>query len=500
MKRINKFFTVLAMSTVMLVGCDADLLDVQNQNQPDFLKVYAKGDDVANVAGGLYNTVFQALHRIAAGREGLKPMLAVAADNVTCSHGNFGMWHASSEPRDLAWDNAPSYSNEAYIRGTYNLLYSSIATANNVIKAIESGVKIGSNGADNDKVMAFARFVQGIAYSNLALMYDRAHVVDEVSSVDGVLETAIPYNEVAVKALEFLDKSIALSNGNFTIPASWMGTAANISSADFKKIVNTNAAILLSYMPRNKTELAAVDWNKVKAYADAGITSDFVIMMDGTTLWYDEAGDYLTYDGWGKTDMYVVHLMDSKQPNHWGNSANPGHVASTTADDQRLFSDFQYTPSNGFRAERGYFNFSNYRHKRYDDVYVSAIGPKPQIMKAENDMLRAEARVYLGDLTGAAEIINASTRKTRGQMKDVAAVKEDLVQAIHHERHVELYTVRCGIQFFEMRKLDLLQKGTFLHFPLPAKILQVFGVQPPFYTFGTVAKADGKGTSAGGWR
>ncbi|MCD8541040.1 MAG: RagB/SusD family nutrient uptake outer membrane protein [Leadbetterella sp.] len=357
MKRIKKYLSVIALSSVMLVGCDADLLDVPNQNQPDFLKVYAKGDDVANVASGLYNTIFKGLHHVATNREGLKPLLAVAADNVTCSHGNFGMWHASSEPRDLAWDNSPSYSNEAYIRGTYNHLYSAIATANNVIKAIESGVNIGPNGADNDKVMAFARFIQGVAYSHMALIYDRAHVVDEVSSVEGVLETAVPYNEVAAKALEFLDKSIALSNGNFTIPGSWMGVSGDISSADFKKIVNTNAAILLSYMPRNKTELAGVSWDKVKAYADAGITSDITIIMDGTTLWYDEAGDYLTYDGWGKTDMYVVHLMDPKQPNHWGNSANPGHVASTTADDQRLFSDFQYTPSNGSVRRGDDFNF-----------------------------------------------------------------------------------------------------------------------------------------------
>lgn len=496
MKRINKYFTVIALSSVMLTGCDPDLLDVKNQNQPDFLKVYAKGEDVANVAGGLYNTVFKGLNYATS----VKPMLAVAADNVTCSHGNFGMWHASSEPRDLAWDNSPSYSNESYTKATYDRMYSAIATANNVIKAINSGVDIGTNGVDNDKVMAFSRFVQGIAYSNLALIYDRAHVVDENSSVEGVLETAVPYNEVAAKALEFLDQAIALSNGNFTIPASWMGAPAEISSAEFKKIANTTAASLLSYLPRNKTELAAVDWGKVKAYADAGVTSDINVVMDGTTLWYEEAGDYLTYDGWGKTDMYVVHLMDSKQPNHWGNTANPNYPASTTAEDQRLFSDFQFTPSNGFQAARGYFNFSNYRFKRYDDIYVSAIGPKPQIMKVENDMLRAEARVYQNDLAGAAEIINASTRKTRGQMADVEVNREALIQAIHHERHVEMYTLRCGLQFFEMRKLDLLQKGTFLHFPLPAKILEVFGVTPPFYTFGTVAKADGKGTSNGGWR
>lgn len=496
MKRINKFFSVVALSSVMLVGCDADLLDVPNQNQPDFLKVYAKGEDVANVAGGLYNTVYKGLNYA----NGVKPMLAVVADNVTCSHGNFGMWHISSEPRDLAWDNSPSYSNEGQTKNTYDRMYSAIATANNVIKAINSGVKIGANGVDNDKVLAFARFVQGLGYSQLALIYDRAHVVDEASTVEGVLETALPYNEVGAKALEFFDKAIALSNGNFTIPASWMGAPAEISSADFKKILNTYAAALLSYMPRNKTELAAVNWGKVKAYADAGITADVNVVMDGTTLWYDEAGDYLVYDGWGKTDMYVVHMLDSKQPSHWGNTANPGYGASVTADDQRLFSDFQFTPSNGFRAERGYFNFSNYRHKRYDAIYVSAIGPKPQMMKAENDMLRAEARVYLGETAAARDIINAGTRITRGQMKPVTDNKDELIKAIHHERHVEMYTVRCGLQFFEMRKLDLLQKGSILHFPLPAKTLQIFGATPPFYTFGTVARADGKGTSNGGWR
>ena len=121
-------------------------------------------------------------------------------------------------------------------------------------------------------------------------------------------------------------------------------------------------------------------------------------------------------------------------------------------------------------------------------------------MKAENDMLRAEARVYLNDLAGAQGIINTSTRKTRGQMPDVAAVKDDLIKAIHHERHVEMYTTGAGLQFFEMRKLNLLQKGTPLHLPIPAKTLETLALPLPFYTFGTEAKADGINTSNGGWR
>lgn len=496
MKNIKKLLFSAALLSTMMVGCKKEELEVANENEPDFLKVYAKGEDVQNVAAGLFNTVFHGEHDFT----GVQMMLAVAADHVTCSWGNAGMRDMSWEPRNNGWNNSPSYSNSGVLKATYDKMYSAISTSNLVIKAINGGVKIGDNGVDNNRSLAVARFIQGISYGNLALLFDKAHVVDEATSVDGVLETALPYGDVAKAALAYLDKAIVLAGNSFTIPGSWFGAPADISSADFKKMCNTAAARILSYMPRNKTELAAVDWAKVKTYADAGITSDWKVVMDGTTKWYFEAGDYLTYPGWGRTDMYVVNLMDNTQPQHWDDVASfPHPPASTNPQDKRLLSDFEYLASNDFLAARGYYHFSNYRNSRYDAVYVAAIGEKPQVMKAENDLLRAEARAYTGDLAGAATIINNGTRVTRGQMAPVAANLADIVKAIHHERHVELYTTGMGVQFFEMRKLNLLQKGTPLHLPIPAKILELFK-QTTFYTFGYLANADGKGTSNGGWR
>lgn len=496
MKKINKHFSIIALSSLMMVSCDPDLLDVPNQNNPDFLKVYAKGEDVENVAGGIFNTLYHGQHN----PNGVKPMLSVAADNVTCSHGNFGMWHASSEPRDLAWDNSPSYSNAGQTKYSYDRMYGAIATANNVIKAIESGVQIGKDGQNNNRSLALAKFIQGIGYGYLAMVYDRAHVVDEKTTVEATLEAALPYNEVAVKAVEYLDQAATLANSSFTIPASWFGGPGPISNTEFKKMINSSAAQILSYTPRNKTELAAVNWSRVKSYADAGITEDWNVVFDATN-WFDQGSQYLTTGGWGKADMYVVNMMDPTQPKIWQDRADfPHPPASTNPVDQRLVTDFQYTPSNNFRPDRGYFNFSNYRHQRWDHLFVNHLGPKPFIMKAENDMLRAEARAYLGELAEAAAIINAGTRTTRGKMEPVKETLEDVLKGIHHERHVEMFVSGSGLQFFEMRKLDLLQKGTFLHFPIPAGTLETFNLTPPFYTFGTVAKADGKGTSNGGWK
>lgn len=499
MKKIYKYFCITLATAGLSVGCSEDILDVPNENNPDFVRVYATGTDVENVASGLYNAVFKGENSY----DGVQMMLATAADHITCSWGNAGMRDMSWEPRDFAWDNTPTYANAGQTKYSYDQWYSAIGTASNVLKALDNGVEIGVDGAGNARTAAFAKFVLGLAYTDLALVFDRAHVVDNEITLEPSIETASSYKEVAAAALGYFEEALDLANGDFSIPASWLATPTDLTSADFRKIINTSAARLLSYAPRNKTELAAVDWAKVQEYADNGITSDWIISMDGnlgSSRWYLEAGDYLTYPGWGRTDMYVVHMMEPSLPQHWDDSPSFPHPEEpATSLDARLKTDFEYLASNDFNPTRGYYHFSCYRNTRYDELYAEGVGEKPIMMLAENDMLRAEARAYNGDLVGAAAIINAGTRVTRGGLAPVAANLDDIIAAIHHERHVELYTTGCGIQFYEMRKLELLQEGTPLHLPLPGQTLQLFGITD-FYTFGKTANADGVNTSNGGWR
>ena len=206
MKKFKKIMAFAAFP-LLLVGCKKDLLNVPNENQPDFKKVYANGKDVENVASGLFNTIFNGEHSAS----GVEPMLAVAADNVSCSWGNFAMRDMSWEPRNNAWNNAPSYSNAGYTKYTFDQMYSSINTASNIIKAIDGGVDIGPDGADNDRTLAFARFAQGIGYGNLALVFDKAFVVDEKVTVEPKVESAVSYKDVAAAAVKYLDQAIALS-------------------------------------------------------------------------------------------------------------------------------------------------------------------------------------------------------------------------------------------------------------------------------------------------
>lgn len=493
----NKIILGVSFLLFFTIGCKKDLV-VKNLNEPDFNKVYSSGDDLENITSSLFNSWYNGNHSYSS----TYMAMATSADNASCSWGNQAMRDMSWEPRK-AWNNAPNYSYQGTTKYVFDKMYSVINTASNILKAVDGGVNVGDNGAKNNLVKAVCKFHQGVGYGTLALVFDRAFIVDEkVSLPDAKPETGSKYKDVAIAALKYLDEAIALTSNTFTIPKTWMGTASDVSNVEFRKIANSMAARIMANMPRNSAELAAVNWAKVKTYSDAGITSNFTIIMDGYNKWYAEAGDYVTFPGWGVVDMRVVNMMDPTMPAHWDDDPNfPAPPKSTNAAaDKRLTTDFKYVPSNWLRPERGYYHYSNYRYSRYDNVYDLGTGPIAEMLLAENDMLRAEARLYTNDLVGAALIINAGTRKTRGELPDVLPLADELKKAIHHERNVEMMVTGMGLQFYEMRKRNFLQKGTPLHFPLPAKTLETFGEKLPFYTFGGPGGADGINGSNTGWR
>ena len=113
-------------------------------------------------------------------------------------------------------------------------------------------------------------------------------------------------------------------------------------------------------------------------------------------------------------------------------------------------------------------------------------------------IFRAEAKLWAGDAAGAAAIINAGTRVTRGNLAPVAANAADVLAAIHYERIVEMPLAAAGISFFEMRSTNRLQAGTLLHFPVPGKALE--SIPADNYTYGGTDGTAGVDYSSGGWR
>jgi len=496
MKTFNIKYIIALFAIVVTLGSCEDL-NVENLNDPDFKTAFSNPDDVKAVSGGLFNSWFMALHSFADGDLTSSPAfwMLVTADAGTCSWGNFGMRDAGREPR-IEFNNKPNYSNAVITEDYYKNLYSVLSQANDVLKQTE--VEKMDLGADQPMVTSVAYLFQGLSLGYLGLVFDKNYIVTETTDLSSI-EPA-PYKEVIEEAVNSLDKCIKICEENdFTIPSSWLPGEA-YTSKEIANLANTFAARLLVYSARNKVDDNATDWQKVYDYAKKGVKKDFAPLADDVK-WFSYYQVYANYDGWGQIDMYIIHMMDPSMPATFpadGSFSSLPNSGEATSADARLLSDYQYMSSCPFRADRGTYFFSSYRYKRLDTYLTTWKEPVPEIRKDENNYLLAEAAAHINKLDEAAAALNTSARVTRGGLPAVPENKEAILAAVHYERMIELMISGFGIQYFQMRKSDLLQKGSILHFPIPGAQLEV--TQAPYYTFGATTGVAGVDYSNGGWK
>jgi hypothetical protein len=480
-----------------LSGCEG--LEVKNLNDPDFETTYSLNTTVESSAASLINRWFMAVHNY----NGLALSLLVAADAGTCSWGLTR--DAGMEPRMMYNNRAASsysYQNSSF----YMNLYSTLNDANDLLNILKES-KLDFTETEKARMTAVARFVQGLCLGYLGMVYDKGFVVTEDTDLTVHIEVS-PWKELIAEGVSSLDKAIDICNtSTFILPSEYLpGEPWN--SEELGRLASSFAARILVFSARSKSDDSQTDWAGVYEYATHGIEKDFAPLADDV-LWHSFYHAYANYSGWLQTDMYVVNMMDPSMPSRWVDQhtwdlVQDPVMAHTDGVDDRIFTDYQYLSTCSFRPDRGYYHFSCYRYKRLDQYLHTWTEPMPEFRKAENDYLLAEAASRTGRLEEAAGIINASPRITRGGLPPVPATAEAVAEAIHHERMVELMSSGVGIQFFQMRKEDLLQPGTNLHYPIPESQLQIMRME--YYTFGGtegweegVAGTPGIDYSTGGW-
>lgn len=477
-------------SAALLFGSACADLEVTNPNNPDIERALSSPGDVQTIAE---NAIRQ--HWVSTMHYYPNLALSVTSDVLTANFGNFGMRFHNEEPR-IAFINSSAGGDDQHVaRSTWNNNYARLGSANDVLIALKNGVSLG-DAATNDKFKALAVYGQGAALTNLALYYDQAFVVDENTDL-AVLPTLVPYPEVGAAAMAKWDALIALTTGanaTYTLDVLPFADGNALTSARLNQIANTMAARTMAYMPRNSAENSAVDWAKVLNYAQNGITkagSEFAfnVMADGDQ-WYSTHLVYASYFEWLRVDMSVINMMAPAWPAKFTGTIPP----KPTSADARLESDFHLYNNVLGDPGRGLWMQSPYHHKRW--AYLSWASPTPYegvtpfIQEAENDLLIAEALVRTnGDLARAATLIN-KTRVGRGNLAPATAADgaTKLLEHIAYERIVELINGSQATEYFNKRRTDKLQAGTYRHLPLPAAELETLAL--PIYTFGGAGNPD----------
>ena len=479
----SKYFkiTIVAviMSIVGMYSC-ADL-DVENLNSPDTERVIETPDDLVDVAGGAYRSIINAAHAY----EGPGMPMYTMADNCTSSWGNCGMKDLSSEPR-VGFNNTVPYSYAYINRNYWQGLNGALSQVNDVLIEVEKGAVI-VDAATTEMVKTWSYFIQGVVHGYLGAVMQKGFVVDETTDLE-TLEWST-YSEMIQASIGYLDKAIAGCQANtFILPDSWI-KGNDLTNTGLGELANFYAAKFLLSGSRNATENAAVDWNKVLSYANNGLSEDFTIDFDAYDTWTHRLMGFAQNDGWIRTDVRVINLMDPDYPSRWNANGTPPDPAEATSADARLESDFTKYGTVPHRPERGYYHFSYYGYSRYPELMQQSsqaiYGTFAIYPKAENDMMIAEGMLRTGNKSGAISVINAGTRVTRGGLSNLGAGASDteVLNAIYYERTIELFAHSVGNSFFDMRRRDYLQPGTILHFPIPGKELETLGEE--YYSIGS---------------
>lgn len=495
-KRIfTSFYFVLVILFIGINSC-ADF-DVENLNVPDTNRVYENPDDLEALISDAYKIIMN----VTLEYRGPGLAMMTMADLMTCSWENAAMRTLSSEPR-ACFDNTVSSVYSYVNRDYWQSLNSVLSRVNFVLIQIDDGAII-VDPATSEMIKAWCYFIQGVAHGYLALVMQKGFIIDETTDLS-TLEWKT-YSEMGDTAITYLDRAVAAcASHDFVLPEKWIGDN-HMSNEGLAEMCNFYAAKFLLSNPRNAIENAAVDWMAVKNYAQNGLNGDFRIHYGywGSNEWWHQLMNFSHLEEWTRVDMRVMNMLDPNYPSRWNADGTPPNPAKAESKDARLSSDFRWLDTILFRSERGYYHFSYYSYNRYYSEFywywLRGYLDLPVYLKAENDLMEAEALLRTGDKAGAMAILNAGTRVTRGGLDplDAGTPEEEVMEAIYYERTIELFSHSLGNCFFDMRRRNYLQPGTLLHFPIPGEELENLGED--YYTLGGNKGIPGVDYAASDW-
>ena len=494
-------------AAVVAAGACVDL-EVTNLNDPDRDRAISSASDVEALITGGFQSWWATAHYLYPA-----PAMSVAADAHSSSWGNFGMRDSGWEPRK-AFNNDAAYSYRSMAEVPWRESYQALAAVRDGLLAIEGGTRVQEgDGPDNtERVQAFGKFIQAMSLANLAVIFDRAFVVDETVEDINALEL-MPYDQVWAAADAKFGEVIQMAGGaGFSIPSQWVGFNGDWSGSYMAEVARAYRTRYRSQVPRTPSEREAVDWSAVLQAASAGISKDF-------SGYYEEGGNWAfhysklhtaTYSGWARIDYRTIGPSDASGAWETWINASPDDKRpfNIDTDDRRVTggtpdSDgkyIKYLGNSPFPADRGIYHFSNYIDWRWRYIYdANFVAEWPDMTGKELDLLAAEANFRLGNRDAAMAIVN-KYRTTNGELPaftsaDGVAPGGDrcvpqnpdgscgnLWEALKYEKRIELFHYGMGTEYFDDRGWGDLVSNTWLQLPIPASELEI--LLQEVYTFG----------------
>jgi hypothetical protein len=343
-------------------------------------------------------------------------------------------------------------------------------------------------------------------------------------------------------AIAYIDSAVALAGdpvasgaGGFPTPAPWVN-GVPMSSAEFVRFARSYRARFRAGVARTPAERNAVDWDKVIADTEAGITTNiqpvtgsatssgwnvgFITQMQVDPGWSqmslmyfgmaDTSGAYARFIATplGNRDgLFLVQTPDNRWPKgatradqQSASRAEPLNITSRPYIRNRTLAE---VPGDGWGIS--FYDFYRFKYIRN----ASNSGLYPEFTKAENDLLAAEGYIRKGNIAAAAAKIDL-TRVAAGLPKLAGVVTTaaqavpggvgcvpqvptpqgtvkcgDIMEAMKYEKRMETAYTSFGAWWQDSRGWGDLIELTPFEYPLPYQEIQArYGVNQPTYNLG----------------
>lgn len=537
-------FLATSVLAFAFVACK-DTLVVQDVTAPDRNRALSRPADVEAFIASTYAQVQDAT--LGGSNDDLQTQLLVMGMENTSSLANFAMGPRGSIPR-TSIDNTRNSTGSAGNYRDYVGLQRSARMAVMGIGAMNKLVTLGSPGQDA-RDRAFARFVQGVSFGNLALAYDSSSIVSETDDPQATIKLS-SYTDVMAAALTELDSAVTIARANpsaFPLPAGWIA-GTTLDTTGFFRLIHSYKARFRASVGRTPAERAAADWASIIADANAGITADFNVAMNPTAGWdvIWPAQAFATGSAnWHQMSQFWLGMADSSGGYDAWLALSPSLRAPflVVTRDLRFPQGATRAAQNGDTLRAGYKTFAGFPYWRNRpsgedqpgqplqismyDFYrtrafflASRIGNYPIMTRAEIRLLAAEGYIRTGNVPFAAARIDSS-RTARGGLPSIVAFTDtitpvpggvscvprvpdpaatfkgskcgNLWDALKWEYRMETAYTGYGMWYFAGRGWGDLPEGTAQYWPVPYQ--EMDARREAFYPAGGIG---GTGSAARG--
>ncbi|MDI9873336.1 RagB/SusD family nutrient uptake outer membrane protein [Flectobacillus rivi] len=492
MKKIKiTALSVLLMGSMMM-SCK-DQLDIQNPNQPTPASAATESGVIGLAQGAIYINGFTSSGDkyydgvVGAFYNGVVGFHEMMGDVVAAEAANTYMNNLSA-PNSVTLDdgsvvaNPNSPSQQITLLRNINvnaqqggnpgfhewaLMYGLNNAANSILEVVEKTTFSGDAATKKNTVKAWAYLWKGFAYSRIGSIYYAGLINNASSSTNGnylakekIIDESNANYDKAAALLGAITNTADYSSVLGSLIPSYFQTGKGVvpTTAQFIKNLNTlKARNIIVNTP--VASMTAAQWNQILTLTNAGVGSSDPVFAGNTNT----AGDIFSPLSYSVAARCV------------GANASGGTfkiserlIQDFNAGDKRLANNFNQFAVWVGNSDRG--NAFNTRWGIKDGgnglagvmVYTNRTAGMAELYMLgsyeENELMKAEAKLYTGDIAGAATSIN-NIRTYQGAglaalaSTDLATVKEEL----RKERRVAL--AFRGLAFYDARRWGVLDSG-----------------------------------------